>query len=380
MEVLFLTKWYPNETNPIFGVYIREHAKAVANYANVTVLHIAGIDPALKQNWELRQEENQALTQGLPTYRLVYRRPRVPKTGTIHCIRHLQRAFQQLSGEGRDFHIIHANVYNTALAGVLLGKRFGLPVVISEHATAFARGKIRGLERQKIKLAFAHADRVCPVSKALQKHIEAAGIHANFHVVPNVVDTHHFIPIATPATKTAQKRLLLVALLTPVKGVDYLLKALAALKEKRSDFVLDIVGDGPNREEYEQLTQHLNLQNQVHFHGLKRKEEVVQFMQQCDIFVLPSLLETFGVVYIEAMACGKPVLAAAIDGPSELITEQTGRLIPPADVDALAKALDDMLDHYQDYDATHIARYARMQYGHEAVGKRFFDIYQTLIM
>ena len=381
MEALFLTKWYPSEANPVFGVFIREHAKAVARYANVTVLQIAGIDPGLTKSWEIRKEKNTEITGGLPTYRLYFRPSIIPKTATVYCLRSVFSAFQRISAQGRSFDIIHANVHNAALAGVLLAKRYRLPVVISEHSSAFARGMIGGLNKQKIKFAFARADRVCPVSAGLQKQIESLGIHAQFQVIPNVIDTSLFTPPEdiNGVLDSQKKKLLLVALLTPVKGVDYLLEAVAILSKKRSDFVLDIVGDGSHRRTYEQMAMTLGLQDIVHFHGLKTREEVVEFMQQCDVFVLPSLIETFGIVLIEAMACGKPVVATNTSGPKEIVTEKTGALTPPGDAKALADALDVMLDRYQDYDAKSISRHVRENYSYEAVGKRFYELYQELL-
>jgi len=254
-------------------------------------------------------------------------------------------------------------------------------VIVTEHYSGFPRGLIHGLEKLKAKFAFERADLVCPVSEDLRQHIEAYGIRARFHVVPNVVDTLLFYPSKDKAhvREDSKKRLLLVALLSPVKGVPYLLEALAQLREKRDDFVLDIVGDGPNRSEYEELTRKLGLQDIVCFHGLKTKQEVAEFMKQCDIFVLPSLFETFGAVLIEALACGKPVIASRIGGPSEIVTGKVGRLVPPGDSVALAETIDYLLDHYGEYDPEVLVQYVRERYSHEMVGKKLDYLYRSIL-
>jgi glycosyltransferase involved in cell wall biosynthesis len=233
----------------------------------------------------------------------------------------------------------------------------------------------------KAKFAFEQADLVCPVSEYLKKHIESYGIRARFHVVPNLVDTSLFTPIEKAFTREDnRKRLLLVALLDPKKGVPYLLKALARLKEKRDDFVLDIVGNGQNRSEYEELASKLGLKDSVHFHGrLETKDEVAEFMERCDVFVLPSLFETFGVVLIEAMACGKPVIATDIGGPNEIVIKEVGELVPPGDSESLAKTIDYMLDHYQEYDSEAIAGYARTRYSYEAVSREWNRVYKAVL-
>lgn len=145
------------------------------------------------------------------------------------------------------------------------------------------------------------------------------------------------------------------------------------------DFVLEIVGDGPNRSEYENLCHKLELQDVVHFHRLKTKQEVAEFMKECDIFILPSLFETFGVVLIEALACGKPVIATDIGGPNEIVTDEVGKLVPPGNSKALARAIEYMLDHYQEYISENIAQYAQQRYSYEAIGNKWNEIYKSVL-
>jgi len=244
---------------------------------------------------------------------------------------------------------------------VLIGKLYRLAVLVTGHFVGFPRGLVRGIEKLKAKFAFEQADIVCPVSEDLKRHIESYGIRARFHVIPNVVDASLFYPAENKdrAQEGNKKRLLLVALLDPKKGVLYLLEALARLKEKRDDFVLDIVGDGPNRAEYEELSHKLGLRDIVRFHGLKTKQEVVEFMRKADIFVLPSEWENLPCVIIEAMASGLPVVATKVGGIPEIISGKIGLLVPPRDTEALARAVDYMLDHYQDYSTEELFKYAR---------------------
>jgi glycosyltransferase involved in cell wall biosynthesis len=172
-----------------------------------------------------------------------------------------------------------------------------------------------------------------------------------------------------------------VANLSEQKGITYLLQALKQVAEKRTDFSMDIVGEGTKgarREDYEGMSRELGLEPTVKFHGAKPKEEVATLMKECDFFVLPSLGETFGVVYIEAMACGKPVIACDIPGPNEFINRDVGVLVPPKNTVALAKAIDYMLDHYMGYSSDRIANYAREMFSHETVGKKLDEVYREV--
>ena len=374
LRVLHLPAWYPSKKNPVAGAFVREHVKATALYNDVVVLYSEGISTGIRGLYEIADN----IEDGIRTLRLRYRKSPIPKTTYLIYLWAMFRAFRKLIREGFRPDVIHAHVYSAGVPAVLIGKRYGLPVIVTEHFTGFPRGLIRGLEKLKAKFAFERADLVCPVSESLRRSIESYGIRARFQVVPNVVDTSLFHPGEDKdrVRKDNKKRLLLVALLDPKKGVPYLLEALARLKEKRNDFVLDIVGDGPNRAEYEELTRKLGLQDIVRFHGLKSKQEVAEFMRKADVFVLPSEWENLPCVIIEAMASGLPVVATNVGGIPEMVSNEVGLLVPPRDSEKLMQALDHMLDTVsKHYPGGSIAARARDLYSYENVGKKLTKLY-----
>src|SRR5262249_31967397 len=157
-------------------------------------------------------------------------------------------------------------------------------------------------------LAFRWAHVVIPVSQALQKAIEHYGLRARFHVIPNVADTTLFSPLSHRRQDVNPKRILFVGRLAPVKGLPYLLQALAHFGKKRAGWHLDIVGEGKARMEYEQLAVDLQLGEKVTFHGLKTRQEVAEFMRRADLYVLSSLWENCSTSAAEALATGVPIL------------------------------------------------------------------------
>jgi len=106
---------------------------------------------------------------------------------------------------------------------------------------------------------------------------------------------------------------------------------------------------------------------------------VVEFMQRANLFVLPSLVETFSVPAAEAMACGTPVLSTRCGGPEEFIVEDVGILVPSHDADALFRGLDQMLDNLHLYSRQRISRYARERFAPEVVGAQLHAVYESLI-
>jgi glycosyltransferase involved in cell wall biosynthesis len=381
LKILFIPAWYPSEVNPLNGVFIKEHAKAASLYNDITVIYAYhSPDYRIKGLYQA----SESVEDGIRTIRVRYRSPFNKGYYLISRLLRLWSTFsyfRHFMKGGWKPDIIHAHVYSAGVPAVILGTLYHIPVVITEHWSWFVLHKLTWERRLAARFALNRAKMVLPVSEYLKKQIEAYGINNNFQIVPNVVDTQLFYP-STDQGKDGEKRLLLVANLSPEKGIPYLLQALKQIKERRADFFLDIIGEGTKgtkREEYEEIAKELALGQIVKFHGAKAKEEVAEFMRNCHFFVQPSLWETFGVVYIEAMACGKPVIASDIPGPNEFINQDVGILVSPGDVKALTEAIDFMLDHYKDYSSEKIASYATERFSYEAVGKRLDEIYHEVV-
>ncbi|MCX5998703.1 MAG: glycosyltransferase [Chloroflexi bacterium] len=418
MKILFLPAWYPSEANPVEAVFIREHARAAALHNDIVVLYACGDDtlPARK-----RCSITDGVEDGIRTVRVKFgeywpitvrlkwlmlgtssanakqRSNSGESAGFISAVKRLLTfdgvvvgearyywnvfvAFRRMVKQGWRPDVIHAHVFTAGVPAVILGRLYRIPVVVTEHWSAISLRKLTFSQRFKARFAMNRAQSVLPVSKALQEAIEAYGIRNHFHVVPNAVDGGLFFvgAHAEKLSNTGKKNILLVTRLVPQKGVPYLLEALGQIRQKRDDFLLHVVGDGPDKAEYEGQSGRLGLTDVVTFHGAEPKPVVAQFMRDCDFFVQSSPQETFGVVYVEAMACGKPVIACDIPGPNEFINDDVGILVPPRDVNALAKTIDFMLDHYQGYSAEKIARYARERFGYEAVGWMLDEVYREV--
>lgn len=374
-EVLFLPLWYPGEDDPVSGVFIREQAQAVSLFHQVTVLYSkSGRD--INRLCEFISDRHEF---GIRTVRVGHKKCSIPTVTFGLYMFCIWRFFNELWRTGFRPDLIHAQVFSAGVPAIIIGKKFGIPVVISEHSGSFLLGDVRGRELCKARFALKKADIVLPVSDTLNKAIMDYGIKNSFSVVPNVVNTEVFFPSREEVKTGNGKRVLLVSLLRSHKGVPDLLRALAQLQKKRADYVLDIVGDGPKREKYEGLVESLGLNRFVRFHGLKSMVEVADFIRRCHFMVIPSRSESFGVTAIEAMACGKPVVATRLPEFEMMIGDGKGVLVSPGNVDELADAIGNMLDHYDDYSGEPSYSYARDNFGYEAVGSQLNDIYRKVV-
>jgi glycosyltransferase involved in cell wall biosynthesis len=348
LRVLVLTSSYPTPEAPVAGVFVREHVDAVQPHCDVTVVHLDRSD--------VRRLEVERFEEG---WRVRY----PPRPAAFW---HLLAARRGLALAG-DYDVVHAHFFLAGFPAVVFQRR---PVVVSEHWSIFLPedpARLGPGGRLAARVAFGRAALVLPVSAALQRAIEAHGIRARFRIVPNVVDTGLFRPGDEP-----REGLLAVGLLYEAKGFDLLLDALARLPDER----LRLVGDGPIRSALEAQAVRLGVADRVLFHGPAPKAEVAALMRQARLVVVPSRFETSGVVAIEALASGTPVVASAVGALSELLDRGGGLLARAGDAEALADGIREVLARPPQMDEA--AERVRERHSPERVGAELVEIYRSV--
>jgi len=199
--------------------------------------------------------------------------------------------------------------------------------------------------------------------------------------IPLGVDTNLFKPSERKVQKENYE-ILFVGYLYKLKGVEFLIKAMHIISEKRKDVKLKIVGNGPNKPRLIKLTEALNIKDKVVFEGFVPHTEMPKQYQQCDIFCFPTLGEPFGKAIIEAMASAKPVIASNIGGPAEIIQNgKTGILVKPAQPELLAQEISRLLTDEKKMKAIGAnARNAIMQkYSWEKIAEKYHKLYGSLV-
>lgn len=380
LKILFLTNWYPNSENPVEGIFVQEIIRAVSKSHSVIVIHNKGADPALDQPWKLELQENSSLTRGIKTYRFRYRPSPLPRTRLLISIWFFLQAFRQMIKNDGTPDIIHAHVYHAGILGAIVGKILRIPVVISEHSSAFARGRLSRSGKPAVRIAFRLANVVIPVSNALKDSMIDTGIRGNFQIIPNVVDDEVF-SYQDKDRHDQNHRFLYVGLLdlSDNKGLPILFQALEKYLEKDSNWQLDIIGDGPGRGMVEEMVRESPLKAFVAFQGLKTKPEVASYMQQADLFILPSIKETFSVVAAEALATGTPVLATKCGGPEDFVNQNNGILVEAGNPDALYEGLLESIRALDSFDNEKIARDAYRKFSPKVIGEEFTKIYNGVL-
>ncbi|MDQ6750834.1 MAG: glycosyltransferase [Actinomycetota bacterium] len=377
LNVLVLPTWYATPVHPIAGVFVRDQALAVARRERVVVLYNEG------SSWRVRRlfALHDGVEGGLRTLRLRHRPSALPRASTLLAVVGLDAAMDRLRREGFAPDVIHAHTLGAAAAALVLGRAHGVPVVVSEHWSAFALGTLSPWERRLARFVFEHVELVCPVSERLREAIAAHAPRARLRVIGNPVDTTLFVASAPErASGPGPVRLLAVGLLAEKKGMSLLLEALARRSAAGGrPVVLDLVGDGPAAAELGRHACALELEDTVRFRGLMERAEIAQLMGEADLFVLPSLVETFGIALVEALAAGLPVVATDVGVAREIVDDGCGVLVAPNDVDALAAGIDLALTRLGSYELSGVAETIRTRFSPEAVAQQWAETYRMVL-
>jgi glycosyltransferase involved in cell wall biosynthesis len=236
---------------------------------------------------------------------------------------------------------------NFTPAAYWLKRLTGIPYWIVAHGT-----EVWNIQRPALQKALYHADRILAVSSYTRDRILKAH-HLNpenVSLLPNTFDEHRFHIASKPQKLleryglTANQPLILtVGRLDSrdrYKGYDQILQALPNIRSSIPNIHYIIVGKGDDRPRVEQLIHQLQLQDCVTLAGFIPDRELSDHYNLCDVFAMPSKGEGFGIVYLEALACGKPVLGGNQDGAIDALRQgELGALVDPDDVDAIAQTI-----------------------------------------
>lgn len=383
-KVLFVPSWYPAEDDPISGVFIQEQAVALSKEYDIAVLipEMAAWRNIVNPNAPDKSVKTEQA--GLPVYR-EFARPLIPHgpESIDHAtyVRAALKGFKRVTSDWGTPDVIHAHV---TLAGgwsaLEVGRRHGIPVVLTEHSSPFAMHFATELSRRLVCETLSNVNKVIAVSPALAKQLVEVQPGLELEIIGELVRTDFFVPAAgVDQTKRTATRFFVAARLADEKGLDNLVKAVHLLVDKGiNSFELVIGGDGPNRQQLEELVQTLGVSSYCHFLGALNREQVKQRMQDCDVFVLSSLRETFGVVVGEAMACGKPVIATRCGGPEFIINEQNGMLVDVANPQALANAMEDFIAGRMSFDADAVRTSVVNRFSPDAFLRNITAVYERL--
>jgi glycosyltransferase involved in cell wall biosynthesis len=372
MRVVALSTVFPNPEQPTLGVFVKERMRWLVRHCDVVVVSpipwfpLDGLVRKVHRSLIPKVESQEGLRVYHPRFFCI---PRYLKwlDGLFYAcsiLPFLWRLRKEFPFDLIDSHF----TFPDGMAAGLLGKIFRCPVVITLRGS-LPRLTTYCLHRPQLRWALSTAARVLSVSQSLKQAAIGLGIPEHrISVIPNGVDTAKFFPrdrnearraLGLPLHRTI---LLSVGIISERKGHHRVIGCLPRVLAHHSDLLYLIVGmERPglsSRPMLERMTLELGLQECVRIVGERPHDEVPLWMAAADVVCLATRREGRPNVLLEALACGKPVVATRIDGIPELVTSDAlGILVSPGDDEGLAKAILEALNRTWNVDR--LVRHAR---------------------
>ncbi len=380
MHILVISSGYPNEYEPLDGIFYRDQAEALCA-AGHTVGVISTIPVSIfsllkQKKWHFGKKL--FMKNGVTTHTYTYlNRPKSPLFAVKKAKNQGMRMFRNyLETVGRP-DIVHLHCFEAGEFAQQIQDQFNIPYVVTEHSSRFLLHTVPGSLEKYASAAFTQAAARIAVSHFLSATLSSI-YKVRFNYVPNIVDTDAF-EIQPKIPKYEEYTFVHVAGLNANKNQVMLIEAFKKLSDKFDKVRLVIVGDGPMREELESLTHALSLTNKVDFLGYQSRKELSETYNKCHAFVLSSHRETFGVVLIEAMSCGLPVVSTRCGGPESVITESYLGELTDISSEELYRGMERVYDRRLTYNDMAIRDYVINNFSGASVAKKLIDIYQKVL-
>lgn len=388
IKVLIIPSWYP----PDGGGFFKDHAEALneGHYkVHVLVNRVLGLTKHSLRTIIESRKMTEHVEGGLTVFRSGYLRwPRLVKRNVKGWIKRFEEIFEMyVERRGTpDIIIAHSTIWGGYVAARIKAE-FDIPFILVEHRSRFAKNveaaqeMIREWYFPYIRNCLVNADRIVTVSQAIDNQLISIspGIRNKILTIPNLIDTD-FFDLPEKERKMKPYTFLAFGILEHVKGFDVLIQAFSEFVKKNSgEYYLRIGGRGSKSGKLSRLAKRYGVKDRVILHGYVPREEVRKEMQMANLFILPSRFEAFGVVLIEAMATGCPVISTYSGGPEYIVKEKNGLLVEPNDPGELEKAMTFIYKNPEKYDPNIIREDVVKKYSYGVIRNKYHSLINEVL-
>ena len=294
-------------------------------------------------------------------------------------------------------------LYPAGFAALQAARDVQVPLVLSLHDSWTAKAKARrsnpvaammsplaAKERKQVYQTLDETDAIIALNEYMRTYILGVcpTCSKRLHVIPNGVDVDCFVrpaigtgPLALQYAEQRGHFFLFMGRLGYVKGLDVLIEAFRMVAKRDPDIMLIVAGEGPEGPALRQRVKAIGLEDRIHFVGTVQGDDRAWLMQNALGFVLPSRIETFGKVTVEAFACGTPVIGSRLGGIAELIQPGlNGLLVEPGDADVLGRGMCELLDDPQGRERMRVhARATAQRYAGPTVAQQYLALFEQVV-
>lgn len=378
MQVLVIPTWYPSGEDKLMGLYHKEYTSSLNKYgikADMLFIERERLSKPFKYLFLKKKYIEEADNFKVYKYRMLNLRPINFDLQMKAYTRKLDRAFKDYLKSNPKPDIIHAQVTVPAgYAAAVLGQKYDIPVVITEHGSNFEKYFIEEPFKKYSQYALQNStfstvsNYMCDIVMKYTKEC---------YVIPNQVNTDIF---KTYTTRKVNKtfNLITICALREGKKLDIAFKALKILLDEHIRVHLNIIGDGFYENIYKKAMVNEGVEKHVTFLGRKEKDEIPPYLLEAHALLISSELETFAIPGIEALASGIPVITTDCCGPVEYIDENCGVVCKVNDPEDMARAIKEVITNYEKYDKKYLESIAE-RYSEEQVVKTAKDVYNIAL-
>ena len=386
IRVLFLSAWYPSKEDYMLGLFVERHALAVSKKCDIAVLYVQASDN--EQYYSVKPELQKK--QGINEIIIYYKNhnTRIPLiSGLIKIWKYFSayyKGFKLVKRHFGDFDLIHVNILTRTGIVAFIKKYFsGKPYIISEHWSRYlnVNNTYKGFVRKSLtRLIVRKASAVITVTDELKDAmLKYKLINKQYHIVPNVIDTDLFI-IKSKYERSVKKFIHISCFEDKSKNISGIIHAIATLAKERNDFIVDMVGTGQDFNTLKQLSDKLELTDKIiFFKGLLENEALVENINQSVATILFSNYETFGIVPLECMACGVPVISTKTGIINNVFRNEMGLLTDIANQEQLVIAMKVFLNNEFITDREKLRSFVKANYSVEIICDKFLNIYSQAL-
>ena len=279
-----------------------------------------------------------------------------------------------------DLVMIHSSLWAGGALGEILNKN-DIPFVLTEHLKEFLiPNGFSTFQKNIIHNTYSMASQILlsssPLKNAISKNFNTHKPKLN--LLPNPVDENLFtlreIPNINP-----QFIIVCISLFRPEKRIDLVLESFNNLVHSGIKAKLKLIGDGPLKHEIENQIQKLGVSDLVELPGYLPQKRIIDELHNSHFLVLPSDIETFGMVLVEAQACGLPVVATDCGGPKDIITAESGILVTPGSASELAGGMKKLIKSFDKFDPSKIRNSVIQKFGQQSYAESIINITANLI-
>ena len=378
MYILIVARGYPSFRYKLNGLFEYDQARALARAGHKVVyaaVDLRSIRHPRKWGRESFSKDGVCVeAMNLPAGRIApHFLHEINKKALLRLYRGIEKKF------GRP-DVVHAHFIRMSYAALELCEKENLPLVGTEHFSAFNQEDISARIRNWGRYTYPRLDRVIAVSSHLATSLQEKFLIDPL-VIPNVVDTEVFSLDKEGDRNEEEGTFTFISTgrLSEEKRMDWLILAFHEAFDEKEQMRLVIFGDGPQKERLKKKIVDLGEKDRIFLRGVAERQEIAEKMKKSQAFVLASRGETFGLAYIEALAAGLPVIASRCGGPEDFIHEQNGIILKEDTPRALKEALFDMANNIGRYDREAISREVSDKFSSGAIAAQLGEVYAQVV-